>query len=106
MIMNLHEKQMHRKLSYITKGTHSGLDCIKAPTAEWYYSPKSDELYPYLSGVFESHAANTETQTHFHEYHTLKVIPGIAFEVNVIRDSMGHKIEPMVPSFDQLNEEE
>ena len=34
MIKNLHEKQMHHKLSYITKGARSGLDYTKVPTAK------------------------------------------------------------------------
>ena len=37
MIRRLHDSQMHRKLTYITKGAHSGLDYIKKPTSDWYY---------------------------------------------------------------------
>ena len=84
IIRNLHKKQMHCKLSYITKGAHSGLDYTEVPTWEWYYSPKSDGLYHYSNGVFESHGANPESQIHFHKDHTLKDIPDTAFEVNII----------------------
>ena len=92
MIRNLYKSQMHHKLSYITKGAHSGLNYTKDPKAERYYSPKSYELYQYVNGVFKAHAANLETQVHFHKHHMLKVIPYIAFEVNVVQDNMGYKI--------------
>ena len=91
MIRNLHEKQMHYKLSYITKGSRSGLDYTEVPTSEWHYLPKSDKLYHYSNWVFEFHAANPESQIHFHKHHNLKVIPDTALEVNVIRDNTGYK---------------
>ena len=64
MIRNLHEKQMYHKLSYIMKGSCSGLDYTEVPIPEWYYSPKLDKLYHYFNSVFESHAANPESQMH------------------------------------------
>ena len=104
MVRNLHEKQMYRKLSYITKGSHSCLGYTEVPISEWYYSPKSDKLFHHSNGFFESHAANSESHLHFHQHHTLKVIPGTAFEANVIRGSIGYR--PRVPSSGQSNTEQ
>ena len=101
MIRNLHKSQMHHKLLYITKGAHSGLNYTKDPKAEWYYSPKSYELYQYVNGVFKAHAANLETQVHFHKHHTLKVILGITPEVNIVQNNIGY--EYGIPSSSQLN---
>ena len=93
IISYLHKKQMHRKLLYIMKGAHSGLDYTEVPILEWYYSPKLDVLYHYSSRVFESHTANTQSQIHFHKRHTLKVIPDTAFEANVIWYNIGYKTQ-------------
>ena len=84
---------MHHNFLYITKGARSGLNYTEVPTLEWYYSPKFNELYHYTSGVFESHAANPESQTHFHNHHTLKVIPDITCEVYVIHDCIGYNTQ-------------
>ena len=51
MIKNLNKKQMHHKLSYITKGSHSGLDYTEVHTAKWYYLPKSDILSIISTGL-------------------------------------------------------
>ena len=57
MLRQLHDSQMHRKLTYITKGAHSGLNYIDKPTSDWYYSDSEHELHHYESGVFQAHAA-------------------------------------------------
>ena len=36
MVRNMEEKQMHRNLTYITKGAHERLSWIEAPTGNWY----------------------------------------------------------------------
>ena len=58
MLRNMEIKQMHRKLTLLTKGPRSGLDFIQIPTKEWYYSPSVHELYHYSMGFFECHRAD------------------------------------------------
>ena len=73
MIQKLQNKQMHLKLSRISKGPRGALDYIEIPTHDWYYSPKTNELYHYDNGVFETHA--NRTTSIFYKHHSLKVPP-------------------------------
>ena len=93
MVRNLRERSMHKKLTRIAKGARSGLDFIEVPTGEWYYSPSNDELYHYDKGVFEAHAADPSTQSHFLLHHSLKVIPDDAWEANVVEEVEGYRVE-------------
>jgi len=102
MIKNLCNKRMHQKLSRIIKGQQQGLDYIKVPTGEWYYSSISNELHHFTKGVFETHAAVTNRPRRFHHHHTLKVIHDDAMEVVVsewIKDDIiqGYRVKKGLP---------
>jgi hypothetical protein len=80
MIQDEKDREVNRKLTCITKGSHQSLDWIEVPTGEWYYSHKKKELYRYDKGVFESYAAWSPSvslqPTHpwkFYAHHHLKV---------------------------------
>ncbi|KAL7523469.1 hypothetical protein ACHAWF_003332, partial [Thalassiosira exigua] len=89
MVRNLHDRQMHQKLTHMVKGAHVGLDYIEVPTAEWYYSPSNDELYHYDNGVFEAHAPDRATRCHHFVHHVLKVVPDDAVETEVVEEPEG-----------------
>jgi hypothetical protein len=73
-------KMVNRKLTRLTKGDHSQLDRIEVPIHNWYYSSKTEELYHYDRGVFETHSRLGDQRdsdgrpTHFYRHHTLKVL--------------------------------
>jgi hypothetical protein len=57
MLRDEKDREVNRKLTCITKGSHQSLDWIEVPTGEWYYSHQKKEIYRYDKGVFESYAA-------------------------------------------------
>ena len=80
---NIRIKQMHNKLTFITKGPRSGLDYIQVPTKVWYYSPKTHELFRHTLGVFECYRPTTPNSHDYPRSHTLKVIEDDAVEAKV-----------------------
>ena len=83
MKKTVEESQINRKLSAITKGTHSQLDRIQVPTGEWYYSEKESELYHYDHGVWEAYPRKEPNPNTYWTHHTLKVVPDDAVPVLV-----------------------
>ena len=64
------ERQINRKLTVITKGTHSQLDRIQIPTGTWYISESSKELYRYDQGVWEAHPQRPESSSSYFTHRT------------------------------------
>eukprot|EP00956_Cyclotella_meneghiniana_P033708 scaffold98469_cov63-Cyclotella_meneghiniana.AAC.5 len=75
MKRTVEERQTNRKLSAVTKGTHSQLDRIQIPTRSWYHSAKATELYHYDNGVWEAYPNLKPYDNRYFTHHTLKVIP-------------------------------
>jgi hypothetical protein len=80
MLQDEKDREVNRKLTSITKGSHQSLDWIEVPVGEWYYSHQKKEVYRYDRGVFESYAAWSPAvglqPTHpwkFYTHHHLKV---------------------------------
>ena len=73
LVNNARVKQMHNKLTLITKGPRSGLDYIQVPTKVWYYFPKTHELFRHTLGVFECYRPTTLDSHDYPKAHTLKV---------------------------------
>ena len=59
------------KLTCILKSRSGAIDRIEIPTHEWFYSERSNELYHYDKGNFESYPHKENGKYHLH--HTLKV---------------------------------
>ncbi|KAL3777849.1 hypothetical protein ACHAWO_012168 [Cyclotella atomus] len=85
MKKTVEDRQINRKLSAVTKGTHSQLDRIQIPTNEWYYSAKEAELYRYDNGVWEAYPRHNRYHDKYLTHHTLKVIPPDAVPVEVAK---------------------
>jgi hypothetical protein len=83
MRRTVEERQINRKLTSITKGTHSQLDCIQIPTDSWYYSKKESEIYHYDKGVWEAYPCLSEESNTYFTHHTLKVVPPDAIPIEV-----------------------
>jgi hypothetical protein len=93
MLRDEKDREVNRKLTCITKGSHQSLDWIEIPTGEWYYSHQKREIYRYDKGVFESYAAWSPTAglvpTHpwkFFGHHHLKVPHDDIVEAQVVRE--------------------
>ena len=97
------ERQINRKLTAVTKGTHRQLDRIQIPTWDWYYSESSRELFHYDNGVWEAYpeqARNFQTAdqpTKYCTHHTLKVIPEDACPITVDRSDSHISIAEILP---------
>lgn len=84
MKQTVEERQItNRKLTTITKGRHSQLDCIQIPTDSWYYSEKESEIYHYDKGVWEAYPRIDEESNTYFTHHTIKVVPPDAIPVEV-----------------------
>jgi hypothetical protein len=83
MRKTVEERQINRKLTTITKGSHSQLDRIQIPTDSWYYSEKESEIYHYDKGVWEAYPRLNDHPDLFFTHHTLKVVPHDATPIEV-----------------------
>lgn len=88
MIATAELSAVNRKLTMITKGKRGVLDRIQVPTHDWFFSPRYDELYHYVDGVFEAYPSKSGDE--FFNHHTLKVLPQDSEPVRVTYDSMSN----------------
>ena len=86
------EMELNRKLNIAIKGLRTGLNMIKIPKHEWYYSKKTKDLLRYDDGVFEAYTAFSpspdlipENPILFYTHHHLKAIPLDAVPAEVAR---------------------
>lgn len=47
---------MHKLMTTVIIGVHTGLDRIEVPTEKWFYLAQEQESYHYNNGVFEVHS--------------------------------------------------
>lgn len=85
MKRTVEERSINRKLSAISKGTHSQLDRIQIPAHNWYYSEKESELYHYDKGVWEAYPRHDQYNDKYFTHHTLKVVPPDAVPIEVLQ---------------------
>ena len=85
MKTKVEESQINRKLTAISKGSHSQLDRIQIPTGQWYYSEKGCEIFHYDKGVWEAYPCKDKELHMYYTHHTLKVIQDDAIPIEVSR---------------------
>ena len=102
------ERQINRKLTAVTKGTHRQLDRIQIPTGDWYFSESSREIFHYDSGVWEAYPEQAQRlqradqPTRYCTHHTLKVIPDDACPIKVDVTPTHISILEMLPRPDTI----
>jgi hypothetical protein len=96
MAKRARERGVNRKMTTVIKGARSSLDRIKVPIFEWFYSPRTTEIYRYDSGVFEAYSPKScqeglrpTNPTIFYNHHHLKVLPTDAVRA-VVRQHQDH----------------
>jgi hypothetical protein len=73
MKKTVENRQINRKLSAVTNGTHSQLDRIQIPTNKWYYSAKEAELYRYDNSVWEAYPRHSHHHDKYFTHHSISL---------------------------------